>query len=79
MVRLLVSVLLETVIAGLIAPVVMLTQSIDVVAILIGRDSGWNAQRRDDGSLPLRATMRQYRRHTVLGLALGAGAWAVSP
>ena len=41
--------LFETLIAGLIAPVVMLTQSIDVVAILLGRDSGWNAQRRDDG------------------------------
>ncbi len=78
-VRLLLSVVLETVIAGLLAPVVMLTQSIDVVAILIGRDSGWNVQRRDDGSLPFRAVVRQYRRHTVLGLALGAGAWAVSP
>jgi membrane glycosyltransferase len=79
LIRLLVSVILETVIAGLIAPVVMLTQSVDVVAILIGRDSGWNAQRRDDGSIPLRETVRQYRRHTVLGLALGGGAWAVSP
>jgi membrane glycosyltransferase len=77
--RLLVSVILETVVAGLIAPVVMLTQSIDVVAILIGRDSGWNTQRRDDGSIPMRATVRQYRRHTILGLVLGGGAWAVSP
>jgi len=76
---LLMSVLLETIIAGLIAPVVMLTQSIDVVAILMGRDSGWNAQRRDDGGLPFRAIARQYRRHTVLGVGLGAGAWAVSP
>jgi len=73
------SLLLETLIAGLLAPVVMLTQSIDVAAILLGRDSGWNAQRRDDGRIPLRAFVRQYRRHTLLGLALGAGAWAVSP
>ncbi|WP_428486470.1 glucans biosynthesis glucosyltransferase MdoH [Rhodopila sp.] len=73
------SLLLETLIAGLLAPVVMLTQSIDVVAILIGRDSGWNAQRRDDGGLPFGAIIRQYRRHTLLGLALGFGAWAVSP
>jgi membrane glycosyltransferase len=57
----------------------MLTQSIDVVAILLGRDSGWNAQRRDDGSIPLRDTFRAYRRHTILGVVLGGFAWAVSP
>jgi membrane glycosyltransferase len=73
------SLLLETLIAGLLAPVVMLTQSIDVVAILLGRDSGWNAQRRDDGGIPLRDIIRLYRRHTILGVLLGAGAWAVSP
>ena len=72
------SLLLETLIAGLMAPVVMLTQSIDVVAILLGRDSGWNAQRRDDGLIPLRDVIRLYRRHTILGILLGAGAWAVS-
>ena len=63
---------------GLIAPVVMLTQTIDVVAILLGRDSGWNAQRRGDGAIPARETRRLYRRHTVLGLLLGGVAWAVS-
>lgn len=77
--RLILSLLLETVIAGLLAPIVMLTQSIDVVAILLGRDSGWNAQRRDDGSIPWRDTFRAYRRHTILGLVLGGIAWLVSP
>ena len=76
---LIVSLVLETLIAGLMAPVVMLTQSIDVVAILLGRDSGWNAQRRDDGRIPLRDIVRLYRRHTILGVLLGIGAWAVSP
>ena len=51
-VRLVGGILFETLVAGLIAPVVMLTQTIDVVAILLGRDSGWNAQRRDDGAVP---------------------------
>ena len=73
------SLVLETLIAGLLAPVVMLTQSIDVVAILLGRDSGWHAQRRDDGGIPLRGVIRLYRRHTILGVLLGIGAWAVSP
>jgi membrane glycosyltransferase len=70
--------LLETLIAGLMAPVVMLTQTIDVAAILLGRDSGWNAQRRGDGAIPARETRRLYRRHTVLGLALGALAALIS-
>ena len=78
-VGLVVSLVLETLIAGLMAPVVMLTQTIDVVAILLGRDSGWNAQRRDDGGIPLRDVVRLYRRHTILGVLLGVGAWAVSP
>ncbi len=39
-VRLLVSVLIETIISGLIAPMVMLTQSVDVCQILLGRDFG---------------------------------------
>jgi membrane glycosyltransferase len=77
--RLLVSMLIETLISGLIAPVVMLSQSIDVCQILLGRDSGWSTQRRDDGRVSLREIIRRYRRHTVLGLLLGAIAWAVSP
>jgi membrane glycosyltransferase len=78
-VGLIVSLLLETLVAGLMAPVVMLTQSIDVVAILLGRDSGWSAQRRDDGGIPFRDVARMYRGHTFLGVLLGLGAWAVSP
>jgi membrane glycosyltransferase len=73
------SLFLETIITGLLAPVVMLTQSIDVSAILLGRDSGWNAQRREDGAIETREVLRLYRRHTVLGLALGIVAWLVSP
>ncbi|MFO1026868.1 MAG: glucans biosynthesis glucosyltransferase MdoH [Acetobacteraceae bacterium] len=72
------SLIVETIVAGLIAPVVMLTQSIDVVAILLGRDSGWHAQRRDDGVIPLRDVLRQYRNHTLLGLLLAAAAASVS-
>lgn len=78
-VRAFLSVLVETLIAGLLAPVTMLTQSVDVVAILLGRDSGWNAQRRDDGSVPLGQVARLYWRHTLFGLAFGGAAWLVSP
>jgi membrane glycosyltransferase len=70
--------LTETLISGLIAPIMMLIQSASVMAILSGRDSGWQAQRRDDGTLPLRAVMRRYGWHTVFGLLLALAAYEVS-
>jgi membrane glycosyltransferase len=73
-----VSVLFEIVVSALIAPIMMLMQCRAVVEILLGRDAGWSAQRRDDGSLPHGELMRQYMMPTVLGLMLGAGAYAVS-
>jgi membrane glycosyltransferase len=76
--RLLMSVAAETVLTGLIAPVMMLSQSGAVCGVLLGRDSGWQPQRRDDGSVPIRELARRYRHHTVLGLLLGSGAWTVS-
>ena len=77
-IRAFISMLVEVVISGLIAPVMMLIQSTSVLAILSGRDSGWQAQRRDDGTLPLRATMRRYGWHTTFGLLLGLAAYEVS-
>lgn len=73
------SVVIETLIAGLIAPVAMLTQSGHVVAILFGRDAGWQPQRRDDGGVPFNQVARLYWRHTGLGLLFGGTAWLVSP
>ena len=72
------SMLTETLISGLIAPIMMLIQSASVMAILSGRDSGWQAQRRDDGTLPLRAVIRRYGWHTVFGLLLALAAYEVS-
>ena len=77
--RTLAGVLIETVLAGLIAPVAMLTQSAAVLSILAGRDGGWQPQRRDDGAIPLAQTARQYRGHTAAGLALGLASYLVSP
>jgi membrane glycosyltransferase len=72
------SVVLETLISGLIAPVMMLIQSAAVAEILIGRDAGWSVQRRDDGTLPTSALARRYGWHTLFGFLLAAGAYAVS-
>ncbi len=77
--RALLSVLVETLIGGLIAPVAMLIQTMAVAGILAGRDSGWNAQRRGDGRVPLREVWRAYWLYTLFGLILAGIAWAVSP
>ena len=77
--RALISVLIETLIGGLIAPVAMLIQTVAVAGILAGRDSGWNAQRRGGGRVPLREVWRAYWFYTLFGLILAGTAWAVSP
>src|SRR5690606_23710801 len=58
--RIVAGVLVETVMAALMAPVTMYVQSRGVAQVLAGKDSGWESQRRDDGSLPLRELLRLY-------------------
>jgi membrane glycosyltransferase len=55
-----------------------LRDSAAVAEILVGRDAGWSAQRRDDGTLSRGELVRHYVVPTVLGLGLAAGAYAVS-
>lgn len=78
-VRALLSMLLETVIAALMAPITMYVQARGVAEVLAGRDSGWEPQRRDDGSLPLSGLLHSYGGTTVLGILMAAIAYAVSP
>jgi membrane glycosyltransferase len=77
--RALLSLLLETLLGGLVAPVAMLIQTGGVMQILRGRDSGWNTQQRDGAAVPLRIVWRQYWRFMAVGLILAAAAYAVSP
>ncbi|MGA8294076.1 MAG: glucans biosynthesis glucosyltransferase MdoH, partial [Rhodoplanes sp.] len=72
------SLLIETLVSGLIAPVMMAMQSVAVAEILVGKDSGWQVQRRDDGTLPFRALARRYLGHTIVGFLLAAAAFSVS-
>ncbi|QNT78356.1 glucans biosynthesis glucosyltransferase MdoH [Entomobacter blattae] len=72
------SVVLETLIGGLLAPVAMLIQTSHVISILSGQDSGWNTQRREDGGLNLKEVIRSYWGFTVFGLIVGFGTWEVS-
>jgi membrane glycosyltransferase len=72
------SVVAETVISVLLSPVMMLIQSRFVLDILIGRDSGWNAQNRDDVGEPYRAALLRHSGHTLVGLALAAVSFMLS-
>ena len=76
--RALAGVVAEIAISAMIAPVMMVFQSIAVVEILLGRDAGWQTQRRDDGSVERRELYRKYGFPTLCGVAMAAGAYAVS-
>ncbi len=78
-IRLTLSALLEIVISALLAPVLMLIQSGSVFQILFGRDTGWNPQRRDDGSIPLGNIIHRHFWHTAFGIAAGVSAYGLSP
>ena len=73
------SVLVEVILSSLIAPVMMLMQSAGVLGIVTGRDAGWKAQRRDDGSIPFGAVVRRHRTDTVCGIILAVAAYTMSP
>ena len=70
--------IIETLLSGLIAPVMMVFQSVAVGEILLGRDAGWQGQRRDDGELPRDELMRKYALPTFFGVAMAGSAYAVS-
>ena len=71
-------ILIETFLSSLIAPVMMIFQSIAVGEILLGRDAGWQVQRRDDGGVPRSETVRRYALPTLAGIMMAIAAYAVS-
>jgi membrane glycosyltransferase len=77
--RLIVSTLLEVLMSALLAPIMMVIQTGSVVQIIFGRDTGWNPQRRDDGSIPLRDIIRRHRSHVGLGVVTLIAGMLISP
>ena len=77
--RLTVSALLEVIMSALIAPIMMLIQSGSVFQIIAGRDTGWNPQRRDDGSIPFADIVRRHRWHMAFGVFTGIAAFLIAP
>jgi membrane glycosyltransferase len=72
------SVLAETFVSMLLSPIMMLIQSRVVADVMIGRDSGWNAQNRDDQAMPFKACARVHAAHVVAGVAFAVLAFHIS-
>jgi membrane glycosyltransferase len=73
------STFVEIIISAALAPIMMLIQSGSVAQILSGRDTGWNPQRRDDGSMPFRSIARRHWAHATLGMITLFAAALISP
>jgi membrane glycosyltransferase len=78
-IRLTLSTLIEILISSALASIMMVIQSGSVLQILSGRDTGWDPQRRDDGSIPFSSIVRRHRSHTALGIVTLFAAGLISP
>jgi membrane glycosyltransferase len=76
--RLTLSFVFEVIMSALLAPVMMLIQSGAVFQILLGRDTGWKPQRRDDGSIPFMDIVRRHRSHVLMGAIAGVSAFLIA-
>ncbi|HVC01989.1 MAG TPA: glucans biosynthesis glucosyltransferase MdoH [Steroidobacteraceae bacterium] len=73
------SVFLEILLSALYAPVLMLVQCHHVFEIVLGRDSGWTAQRRDGGSNSWREAWNFHKTHFIVSCVTAAIVWLLSP
>ncbi|HEU4959722.1 MAG TPA: glucans biosynthesis glucosyltransferase MdoH [Sphingomonas sp.] len=64
------SIALDVPLSVLMAPVTMLTQTIDLINIFRGRRSDWHPQSRERDGLAMTDVMPRYRLHLALGIAL---------
>ena len=77
--RMTVSWLIEIVFSALLAPIMMVIQTGAVLRILMGIDSGWNPQRRDDGSVPFTTIAVSHLSHMLLGFVTLVAGLLISP
>jgi membrane glycosyltransferase len=73
------STLFEVLMSALLAPIMMMVHAGHVMHIIFGFDTGWEPQRRDDGSVPFKAIMRRHRDHVLLGFISLVAALLISP
>jgi membrane glycosyltransferase len=69
----------EVVLSALYAPVMMMLQSRHVFEVFLGRDSGWNPQRRDGGGTSWGDAWHFHKRDMLLAAMTGVIIWFLSP
>lgn len=72
------SFVVELIVSALIAPIMMLIHTGAVTSILLGQDSGWNPQRRDDGKIPWKDLWFRHRWHVICGVVLAVASYIIS-
>lgn len=78
-IRLAASFLFEIIMSALLAPIMMLIQSGHVMHFVFGLDTGWDPQRRDDGSIPFKDIVRRHRSHVAMGVLSLVAGLSISP
>ncbi len=78
-IRLTLSTLFEVIMSALLAPSMMLIQAGHVMHFAFGFDTGWDPQRRDDGSISFKAIVRRHRSHVGMGIITLIAGLLISP
>jgi membrane glycosyltransferase len=73
------SIMLETILSALYAPILMMVQSRHVFEVFMGRDSGWKPQRRDGGGTSWGDAWEYHKRHMLLSCMTAAVVYVLSP
>ena len=69
---------LEAIFSILLSPMLMVTQTVAVFQVLLGRNSGWRPQTRNGISMSFSDALRFHWRHTALGVLLALVCWEAS-
>jgi len=73
------SIILETMLSALYAPILMMVQSRHVFEVFMGRDSGWKPQRRDGGGTSWSDAWEFHKRHMLISCMTAAVVYVLSP
>jgi membrane glycosyltransferase len=68
--RIVLNVLVDVPLSAQAAPLMMMTQTLNLADILMGRSSGWSPQRRDTDGIAFGEALRHYRPHLLLGAVM---------
>ncbi|MEQ9812756.1 MAG: glucans biosynthesis glucosyltransferase MdoH [Azospirillaceae bacterium] len=71
--------LAEILFTALLAPIMMVTRTLDILTILLGRACRWEPQNRDGQALGFLAALRSQAAPLAVGIAVTAAILAVSP